>query len=147
MQRLWQDTPPCHGSHLVQGQQWAQQVQLAGREEWRWMVEEVTAVSHRQQCLEETQPITSSWLQTLSLGQQENGSETPEAPGTRAEVQRPGAALPCQVCSSSAAGLGYWLPKGSFSSHRRDALSPAALQRGPHDVPRAQRPSPAGLGQ
>lgn len=66
MQRLWQDTPPRQGSHLVQGQQWAQQVQLAGREQRWWMVEEVTAVPHGQQCLEEIQPISSSWLQILS---------------------------------------------------------------------------------
>lgn len=66
MQRLWQDTPPWHGSHLVQGQQRTQQVQLAGREERGWVVEKVTAVPNGQQCLEEIQSISSSWFQTLS---------------------------------------------------------------------------------
>lgn len=82
------------------------------------MVEEVTAVPHGQQCLEEIQSIRLSWLQTSSWRQQEEGgSETPEILGTTAQVQRPRAALPSQACSSSTAGLGYWLPNGSFSPH------------------------------
>lgn len=50
-------TPSGRDSHLVQRQQWAQEVQLAGRKERRWVVEEITAVPHRQQCLEEIQSI------------------------------------------------------------------------------------------
>lgn len=119
------------------------------------MVEEVIAVPHGQQCLEEICSIKEQVVLAPNLvlegagGGSLRGTLNPRSCSQGAEAWG-SSAFPSLQQSNGRATSSSWdpgFPTAPSAPTDMGMLSPAALQRGPHDVPRVQRPPPAALGQ